>query len=185
MVSPSDASLRALASKRPSVFLWFWIGDHKSYDLLIRRPHLPGFSSLLLHLAVRPQAAHLKGTVDGVLRGNAQIVAGGPDPEAARLAGKPIDSRLRLDPQQNLVLASRSKVRGRVGFFQNEIEMIAAKSVFESRQRNRMLELKAERESVPVEDRRLHHLHAQLRQAASGERGQVAADKAFGPGKID
>ena len=26
---------RALAIKRPHGFLWFWIGDHKSYDNLI------------------------------------------------------------------------------------------------------------------------------------------------------
>ena len=26
---------RALAIKRPSGFLWFWIGDHKSYDALV------------------------------------------------------------------------------------------------------------------------------------------------------
>jgi len=26
---------RALAIKRPSGFLWFWIGDHKTYDTLI------------------------------------------------------------------------------------------------------------------------------------------------------
>jgi len=26
---------RALAIKRPDGYLWFWIGDHKGYDLLI------------------------------------------------------------------------------------------------------------------------------------------------------
>jgi len=26
---------RALALKRPDAFLWFWIGDHKSYEELI------------------------------------------------------------------------------------------------------------------------------------------------------
>lgn len=26
---------RALAIKRPNGYLWFWIGDHKAYDLLI------------------------------------------------------------------------------------------------------------------------------------------------------
>jgi mRNA-degrading endonuclease RelE of RelBE toxin-antitoxin system len=26
---------RALAIKRPDGYLWFWIGDHKTYDLLI------------------------------------------------------------------------------------------------------------------------------------------------------
>ena len=26
---------RALAIKRPDEYLWFWIGDHKSYDLLV------------------------------------------------------------------------------------------------------------------------------------------------------
>ncbi len=26
---------RALALKRPGAFLWFWIGDHKSYEELI------------------------------------------------------------------------------------------------------------------------------------------------------
>jgi hypothetical protein len=26
---------RALAIRRPSGFLWFWIGDHKTYDTLI------------------------------------------------------------------------------------------------------------------------------------------------------
>jgi hypothetical protein len=27
---------RALALKRPDGFLWFWIGDHKKYEALIR-----------------------------------------------------------------------------------------------------------------------------------------------------
>jgi hypothetical protein len=26
---------RALAVRRPNGFLWFWIGDHKNYDILI------------------------------------------------------------------------------------------------------------------------------------------------------
>jgi hypothetical protein len=26
---------RALAVRRPEVYLWFWIGDHKTYDSLI------------------------------------------------------------------------------------------------------------------------------------------------------
>jgi hypothetical protein len=26
---------RALAIKRPNGYLWFWIGDHRTYDLLI------------------------------------------------------------------------------------------------------------------------------------------------------
>lgn len=31
-------SYRALAIKRPDGYLWFWIGDHEAYDLLVSQP---------------------------------------------------------------------------------------------------------------------------------------------------
>jgi len=35
MVSLGDAELPRLAIKRNDGYLWFWIGDHKAYDVLV------------------------------------------------------------------------------------------------------------------------------------------------------
>src|SRR5580658_703681 len=138
----------------------------------------------LLHRAFGAQAAELEGAGQGVLRVEAQIVGGGPEPEAGDgVSGA--RAGLGTQAHEHIVLAGGGEVGGRIGVLEDELDVVAGERFFESGVLNGTVELDGDGKSVAVKDGRVQHLERERRPAVGGEQIVVAADARFRGGQAD
>jgi len=90
---------------------------------------------------MRPQPPHIQRARNSILRGQPQIIAGRPKPEPLRLAAQPIHRRLWLQPNQNIVLSRRGKVRRRIRLLQHQVQMLPTQRIFNQRERHGAIQL--------------------------------------------
>ena len=88
-----------------------------------------------------------------------------PTATAGNLAGVAA-AQLRTQPDQHIVLAGGGQVGGRIGVFQNQVQVAAAQSLFQRGNLHRPLQFDGDREGVAVKDWRMNHLQRQCGPAA-------------------
>jgi hypothetical protein len=133
----------------------------------------------LLNGAFWAKAAEVESAFDGVLGIEAEIVRGGPEPEAGDLAGV-AEAVLGAEADEHVVLAGGGKVGWRIGVFEDKVDMVAAESFFESGDIYGAIELDGDGEGVTVEDWRMEDMQGDGRPSAGRKSVIMAADARLG-----
>ena len=110
-----------------------------------------------MHGSLGAKAAEVKGALDGILGLEAEIVGGGPEPEAGELGGV-AGALLGTQADEHVVLSGSGEVGGRISIFQNQVQAASAESLFEGDDFDGALEFDGDGEGVAVKDGRRNNL---------------------------